>query len=69
MSAITGPGPGSGRVARTRSEEHGVHALAHLGPGVEQRHRAVGFRPQDRPAVLGQAVADPVFLTAQPMPA
>ena len=48
--------------------ERGVHPLAHLGPGVVQRHRAVGLRPQDRFAVLGQPVPDPRVLHAAPDP-
>ncbi len=44
--------------------EDGVHALAHLRPGVEERDRPVRLRPQDRATVLGDAVADPGVLHA-----
>ena len=48
--------------------ERRVHPLAHLGPGVEQRHRAVGLGPQHRLAVLGEPVPDPRVLHAAPDP-
>src|SRR5581483_6715341 len=44
--------------------EHGVRSLSHLGPGVEQRHAAVGLGPQDRAPELEQPVADPRVLDA-----
>ena len=58
---------GSGFGARPSSSqaicrEHGVDALAHLRPGVVERHRPVGLGPQDRLAVLRHAVADPGVL-------
>ena len=44
--------------------QDGVHALAHLGPGVVEGDRPVGLGPQDHAAVLGDAVPDAGVLQA-----
>ena len=52
------------QLLRGELAEHGVAALPHLGPGVEQRQGAVGLRPEHRSPALDEPVADAGVLGA-----
>ena len=47
------------KLGRRQLGEHRVAALAHLGPGVIERERAVSLGPEDRATVFADPVADP----------